>query len=147
MSKTYTGAGVLFRYPDDWFLAEERGEDDFTITVGDGETTQWSVTLMPGRPQPKEVLKQAVRAFREEYESLDVTESKVRLAGHSANAADLDFECFELLNAAFLRTFRTDRFTVLVMYQATGHELDALEPVFEDINGSLRCEEADGERD
>jgi hypothetical protein len=29
------------------------------------------------------------------------------------------------------------------MYQATGHELDSLEPVFNDINASLSCEEAD----
>lgn len=143
MSKTFTGSGVLFRYPDDWFLAEERGEDDFTITVSDGDTTQWSVTLMPGRPQPKEVLKQAIRAFKEEYSDLDVNESRLKLAGYAANAADLDFECFELLNAAFLRTFRTERFTVLVMYQATGHELDSLEPVFNDINASLSCDEAD----
>jgi hypothetical protein len=142
MSNSYIGSGIRFQYPDDWFLGEERGDTtDLTITVSDGQTTQWSITLMPDRPDPHQVLHEAINAFEEEYDGLDVTESEIVLAKHPALAADLDFECLELLNSAFLRVIATPRFTALILYQATGHELKEVEPLFDAINKSLDCDE------
>jgi hypothetical protein len=140
MSKTFAAAGIRFQYPDEWVITEERGPEELTITVTDGQTAQWSITLMREAPSPKRVLSQAVQAFREEYDDLDVEERNLNIANHDAIAADLDFECFELLNCAFLRAFQTERDTVLVMYQATDHEMSAIEPIFEAINKSLRCD-------
>lgn len=140
MSKTFAAAGIRFQYPDEWVITEERGPDELTITVTDGQTAQWSITLMRECPDPAHVLKEAVLAFREEYDGLDVEERNLNIANHDALAADLDFECFELLNCAFLRAFLSDRYTVLVMYQATDHEMPAMDPVFDGINKSLRCD-------
>jgi hypothetical protein len=140
MSKTFAAAGIRFQYPDDWVITEDRGPEELTITVTDGQTAQWSITLMRESPQPTHVLKEAVQVFREEYDGLDVEERNLNIANHEALAADLDFECFELLNCAFLRAFQTERYTVLVLYQATDHEIPTLGPVFDSINNSLRCD-------
>ena len=140
MSKTFSAAGIRFTYPDAWGIIEERGPDELTISISDGQTANWSVTLMRQRPEPRHVLREAVRAFRDEYDDLDVEEVEEVLANEEALGANLDFECFELLNCAFLRTFQTERYTVLVMFQATDHEMEEMRPVFDEINTSLRCE-------
>jgi len=137
---TYQSSGIRFNYPDDWILTEQWQDDDLTVTVSDGETAQWSITLLTGLPDPAEVLSEAVRAFEEEYTDLDLAESRVVLADYEAVAADVDFECFELLNSAFVRAFQTSQFTALVLYQATDHELKALQPQFDSINASLVCD-------
>lgn len=140
MSKTFSAAGIRFNYPDAWGIIEERGPDELTISISDGQTANWSVTLMRQRPEPEHVLREAVRTFREEYDDLDVEEVDEVVAHQEAVGINLDFECFELLNCAFLRAFQTERYTVLVMYQATDHEMDEMRPVFDEINNSLRCE-------
>ncbi|MBX3442393.1 MAG: hypothetical protein KF774_08295 [Planctomyces sp.] len=142
MSKTYASAGIQFIYPEDWELTEERGRDELTVSVNDGGTAQWSITLLREQPDPRHVLDQAVQAFREEYDELDIDESTLDLADQPALAVDLDFACFELLNSAFLRAFSVPGRTVLVLYQMTDHELEFLEPIFEAINSSLKIESA-----
>jgi hypothetical protein len=140
MSKTYSKPGLSFTYPEDWTLAEERGDVDSTISVSDGTTSLWSLTLMPGRPEPDDVMSESIKAFTEEYDDIELEEFETELAGHDALAIDFDFSCFELLNSAFLRCFQTETHTVLVMYQATDDEMEILGPVFEAINKSLKCE-------
>ena len=54
---------------------------------------------------------------------------------------DVDFVCFELINSAFLRSFQTDRFTVLVLYQGFDGELAESRAVLEAISASLELEE------
>lgn len=140
LANTHLAHGMKFDYPADWLVTEENSGEDLTLTASDEGVALWSVTLMPGRPDPKTVLKMALRAFQDEYTEVDVTEVTDVLAGHAAEGIDIDFECLELLNVASLRSFVTEDSTFLIMYQTSSDELDELESVFEAMNRSFRCD-------
>lgn len=140
LANTHLAHGLKFDYPAGWLVTEERSGEDVTLTAGDEGIAFWSVTLMPGRPDPKKVLKMALQAFEEAYNDLDISEVSDVLSGHEAVGIDIDFECLELLNVASLRSFVTQDSTFLIMYQTTSDELDELESVFEAMNRSFRCD-------
>lgn len=140
MQQQFQGLGIRFRYPDDWRLSEEMGENEVSITVSSPETAIWSATVMRRRPEPEEVLQTAIEVFREEYDDLDVAETHARLANREVPAADIDFVCFEMTNTAHLRAFRTGQFTVLVLYQSSDADMDDHNETLEAISDSLLCE-------
>ncbi len=140
MDETYQGNGIRFRYPTYWELTEEEGADSTSITVESPETSSWSISLFFDGPSPKQVVESAVQAFREEYEEVDVYPSDERLSDHPSVARDIDFVCFELISSAFLRSCRTERFTVLVLYQGFDGELETTLPLLEAISASLTLE-------
>ena len=72
MNQQFHGLGIQFRYPDDWTLTEELGDDEVSITVASSETAFWSVTILRHRPDPDAVLQTAIETFRDEYDELDV---------------------------------------------------------------------------
>ncbi len=129
--------GLLFRYPADWSLTEERGEGCVTITVAPNETAFWSATVLEDRPEVAELLEAAVDTFMELYDEIDVFDISTELAHHPGLGRDIEFVCFELLNRAELRAFRTAHCTVLVTCQGTDTELEQLQPLFDEITCSL----------
>jgi hypothetical protein len=143
MDEVYEANGVRFRYPGLWEISEEQSDDELTITVASPETSFWSLTLMPRRPRPEEVIESAVKAFQEEYDELDVYASEVELCHRTSVARDVEFVCLELLNSAFLRAFRTSRFSTLVYYQGTDQELEETRAILESITASLECDGED----
>lgn len=140
MQSVYAANGVRFRYPSDWEISEQRDDGQLSITVASPHTSFWTLTLLPGCPEPQDIVDAALDAFREEYEELDVYPSKAKLCEQPTVARDIDFVCLELLNAARLRAFRTDDFTALVLYQGTEKEFETAGPVLEKITRSLACE-------
>ena len=136
-----THFGIRFRYPDSWDLSEQQSENELTITVASPTTAFWSLTLFEDGPRPEELIELAVEAFRDEYEELDVYSAKVELCHRASVARDLEFVCLELLNSAFLRSFRTGNFSVLILYQGTDQELAETREVLESISSSLECDE------
>ncbi|MCB9953127.1 MAG: hypothetical protein H6824_19300 [Planctomycetaceae bacterium] len=133
----YKNHGIAFQYPEDWMLEEENNEGDTTITVTDGETSFWSLHLMRERPQVEEVIEEIETAFKGEYDEVDVERSIKQLARREAEAREISFVCLELVNTAFVRVFRTGRFTVMILCQATDHELEDARSNFEAIADSL----------
>lgn len=140
-TQVYQKFGIRFLFPGDWEIAEQQDDDEVSITVSSPGTSFWSVTLdFAGHP-PEQLIESACTAFREEYDDLDIYQADATLCGRETIARDIDFVCLELTNSAFLRAFRTARFTVLVLYQETDHLLDEMRPVLEDISRSLNCDE------
>ena len=140
MQQQFQGLGIRFRYPDDWRLSEEIGEDEVSITVSSPESAFWSATVMRRRPEPEDVLQTVLDVFRDEYDELDIEESQTRLANRDVPAADIDFVCLEMTNSAHLRAFRTGQFTVLVLYQSTDADMQDHKDTLEAISDSLLCE-------
>jgi hypothetical protein len=140
LANSHLAHGMKFDYPAGWLVTEEHSGEDITLTAADEGVALWSVTVMPGRPDPKKVLKMALRAFEDEYNEVDVSEISDVFSGHEADGIDIDFECLELVNVASLRSFITNDSTFLIMYQTTSHELGELEPIFEAMNRSFRCD-------
>ncbi|MGQ0634832.1 MAG: hypothetical protein ACT4QC_09495 [Planctomycetaceae bacterium] len=139
MNELYTAHGVQFRYPGEWQVSEQRDDGQVSITVSSPHTSFWTLTLLEGRPDPHDIVEAVVAAFRDEYEELDVYESRARVGQRKTVARDIDFVCLELLNTAKVRAFRTPGFTAMVLYQATDQELEQAGPVFEQITLSLAC--------
>ncbi len=140
MDETYEGNGIRFRYPTSWELVEQEDGESTSITVASPETSFWSVSLFRDGPSPQQVVASAVEAFREEYDEVDVYACEEKMGDRPGAARDVDFVCFELINSAFLRSFQTDRFTVLVLYQGFDGELADTRPLLEAISASLTLE-------
>ncbi len=137
MEEIYEGHGIRFRYPAYWELTEQEDDEATSITVASPETSFWSISLFQDGPSPQQVLDSAIEAFREEYAEVDVYASSARTGERAGAARDVDFVCFELINSAFLRSFQTERFTVLVLYQGFDGELETTRPLLEAISASL----------
>jgi hypothetical protein len=140
MSQLFRNYGIQFRYPDDWTLHEEEGEEQVTLTVSRDPACFWSLTLLEDQPDPAEVLDEAIDAYREEYPDLDVSDAKAMLARRPAVACDLEFFCHDLCNTARLRAIQTPRHTLFLMCQMTDHEEGELDSAFEEMNRSLEVD-------
>jgi hypothetical protein len=71
------------------------------------------------------------------YDEVDVFDLSTEIARHPGEGRDVEFVCFELLNRAELRAFRTSHCTVLISCQGTDTELEELQPMFDEITCSL----------
>ena len=139
MHETYEAHGIRFCYPRTWDVSESQEDNELTVSVHSPETSYWSVVIMLDRPDPAQVVESAVKVFRKEYDEIDVY--LVEAGERDAVARDLEFVCYELLNSAFLRSFQTDGFTVLVLYQGNDRELEETKQTLEAISNSLQCEQ------
>lgn len=145
MQQEYAKHGVRFRYPAEWEVSEQRDGSQLSITVSSPQTSFWTVTLLADRPDPDDIVAAALDAFEDEYDELDVYPAKARVCRRTTVARDIDFVCLELLNVARVRAFRTENFTVMVLYQGTDGEFDEMGPLLEQMTKSLTVsgEEAD----
>jgi hypothetical protein len=138
MQSQYQTDGLKFAYPADWQVTEERQPDGLSIMVSGEGTAFCSCMLMPERPPVAKVLKTALDAFRESYDESDSEAVECRIAGRAARGFDVDFYCLELLNSAWLRAFRTGRYTVFLMFQSGFDEPEA-RAIFDSICASMDC--------
>lgn len=131
--------GISFEYPDGWELTKHVDEThgEIQISVHSEESSFWVISLYFVDITPEALLDGSLEAFREEYEELDVYEAEVKLAGKTCVALDLEFVCSELINSAFLRAFKTELFTAIVLYQGTDQELEHTRKDLEAISASL----------
>ncbi len=137
MDQQYTGEQVNFRYPADWQLLEEDRSGEKSLTLTGPGTVFWSLTLLPQRLDPGDVLQAALAAFREDYPELDIYGSPSVEDKAAEQTAEVGFMCLELTNSAFLKSFRTEELTALVLYQATDSELEQFREELEAITRSL----------
>lgn len=138
-TETYNNHGIRFDYPSRWTVSEEAEGETLSVTVASDETCFWTIWLMPGGPEPEELIESAVRAFEEEYDDLDQYRAEGELCEFPSLYCDLEFVSLELINSAFLRAFRTARYSILILSQGTDHELDYSREALDAITDSLEC--------
>ena len=139
-TETYSNHGIRFLYPSRWTISEEADGETQSVTVSSEETSFWTIWLVPERPEPEELIASAVRAFEEEYDNLDQYRAEGELCDCPALHCDLEFVSLELINSAFLRAFRTGRYSVLILAQGTDHELEYAREELDAITDSLECD-------
>ncbi len=137
MESTYQSHGVQFTYPDEWEVTEQQEQDEVTITVQSPETSFWLLTLFFDHPDPDRISEAALNAFREEYEDLDIYKAQEEICEADTVAWDLEFRCLEVYNSAWIRVFRTDQFSALVLYQANDLELEETGETMREMTRSL----------
>jgi hypothetical protein len=140
MLEQYAAHGVRFRYPRNWVVQEQTTESGASVSVNSPETSFWTISVDFDGPEPQRMIQAAVGAFREEYAELDVYPVETEICHRAAVGRDLEFVCLDMLNTACLRSFRTGRFTVFILYQGCDAELDETRPVLEAITSSLECD-------
>ena len=144
MQERYAGNGIGFEYPENWKLQEQPAEEGVAISVNSSGTSFWTVSLDSEGPEPQRVMQSAIATFREEYSEMDVYPVESRICHRDAIGRDVEFVCLDVLNTACLRSFRTGRFTVFILYQGYDSELAETQDVLESITASLAC---DGDED
>ena len=140
MTQIYEQHGIRFRYPAEWTLGEEQEGETVAITVTSPETSFWSLWLLPDRPNPQQLIDSAIQAFEDDYDDVDRYQSESEICEYPALSCDIEFVSMELINSAFVRAFRTGRFSVLILYQGTDHELEYSKKELIEITDSLECD-------
>jgi len=137
MDETYQSHGICFDYPHDWEVSEQKQENEVAITVQSPETSFWLLTLFFDRPDPARISEAALDAFREEYEDIDIYSGEDQVFDEETIATDLEFRAMEVYNSAWIRTFQTEFFSGLVLYQANDLELEETGDTLREITRSL----------
>lgn len=141
MPATYHTPGLTFQYSSDWELSEEQSAEGLSISFSSGDGSAFcSLTLLPDRPSAESAVEAALAAYRESYDDFDVYPVSCRIAARDAVGRDIEFFCMELVNTAWIRAFRTGRFTVLILGQSGPDEQRAAKRVFDTICRTLDCD-------
>jgi len=83
-----------------------------------------------------DVINAVLDVYRADYEDLDIDETPSPINIPSISVI-LDFVCYDLVNSATLMSFRTNRRTILVLWQGMDRELETCENLMERITQSL----------
>ena len=142
MPATYHKHGFHFLFPENWTLEEQEGEGQWSVSVQSPQTAFWSMTVDETGRSPEELAANALRAIREEYPTLDVTDVEEHVGAFDAVGHDLAFFCLNLTNTGRVRAFRAGSRCVLLLFQANDAEWQQMEAVFRAITASLNLNEA-----
>jgi hypothetical protein len=140
MAKQFRQDGVSFRYPDNWRLEREEGDDGWTATLQSPGTAFMTITCDGSFPTPEEMAETALGALRSEYPGLEAEARVESLADRMAVGHDMQFFSFDLTNTCWTRSFDSDAGTVLVLCQVNDLELESYEPAMRAVRASLRVE-------
>jgi hypothetical protein len=141
MAQTFDEDGVSFRFPDDWRLVREEGENGWTVTVQSPATAFLVLSYDSDLPPPEQMANTALEALRSEYPGLEADPCVDTLAGRMAVGHDMNFFSLDLSNTAWTRSLEAEGGTLLVWWQCNDQELGTSEPALQAILASLRVEE------
>lgn len=118
MSGIYDDHGIRFEYPAEWEL--EVTEDGPRVTVSVQSNTGLAfalVTIDSDRPEPVELVDEALAALREEYPTLFDQPALEEIDGHKAAGYDVEFMSLDLNNSGVIRGWQTPRRTIFLLAQ------------------------------
>ncbi len=138
MPAEFKKMGLSFQYPENWTLDEQDAvEGCQSVTVYSPGGGLWSVSVHPPSTDPVQLAETAVTAMRDEYEGLEVQETRETVAGYDLIGYDLSFFYLDLTNTATVRCIRTDQSTYSIFCEADDCEFDRVGRVFEAMTTSL----------
>jgi hypothetical protein len=141
MSKQFSEDGISFRYPANWTLEREDGEQGWTVSLQSPDTAFIVISCDESMPDREEVADVVLEALRADYPDLEAEPCVDKLAGQMAVGHNIHFISFDLTNTCWTRSFYSDYGTVLVMCQTNDLEMEQNEPVLRAICASLAVEE------
>lgn len=141
MSKHFNEDGLSFRYPANWTLEREDGDQGWTVSVQSPDTAFVVLCCDQTMPTTEEMTETALEALQADYPDLEAEECQDTLAGQPAIGHNIHFISFDLTNTCWTRSFYSDAGTVLVMCQTSDVEGEQNEPVLRALLASLTVEE------
>jgi hypothetical protein len=138
MPAVFQNLGISFQYPDNWTLDEADALAGCkSVTVYSPGGAFWSVAVHPPTADPRKLAKAAVQAMKDEYEGVEVEDTREVLSGRELTGHDLNFYYLDLTNSAWIRCVRTELATYSIFCQGEDREFDQLREVFRAITISL----------
>ncbi len=141
MSNHFSEDGISFRYPANWTLEREDGDEGWTVSVQGPDTAFVVLCCDRTMPSSEEMTDTVLEALRGDYPDLEAEEGQDTLAGQPAIGHNIHFISFDLTNTCWTRSFYTEVGTILVMCQTNDLDLEQNEPVLRAICASLAVEE------
>jgi hypothetical protein len=134
----YDDRGIRFEYPPDWEVEVSDDGPRTSVTVQSPAGPAFAmVTVDDSRPEPGEMVDEALGALRDEYPGLDAYPARETIDGHPAVGHDVEFISLDMTNTCVLRCFRTPRRTVFVLAQWSDLEDDDPETALAALRKSL----------
>jgi hypothetical protein len=131
MPAEFNKLGISFQYPENWTLDEDDAlAGGQSVTVYSPGGAFWTISVHPRAADPVELAEAAVNAMKEEYEELEVEQTRETIAGREMVGYDLSFYYLDLTNTARVRCLRTDQATYTLFCQAEDREFDRVHKVF-----------------
>jgi hypothetical protein len=129
--------GIAFLYPENWSLEQVDHETGWTATVQSPDTAFLTVTFDADVTDNTRLADAALAALREEYPDLEAEPRVETIAGQPSVGHDVRFFSFDLTNTAWIRSFRSEQGSVLVLCQFNDLEEETNEPVLRAICASI----------
>jgi hypothetical protein len=139
MPVVFNKLGIKFSYPENWSLDDaEAVEGGKSVTLyAPGGGAFWTVSAHPRKTEPLRLANAAVKALKEEYDSLESEPVSENVAGVQIIGYDFNFYCFDLTSTAAVRVVPGKRAMYTIFYQAEDREFAEVEHVFEAMLLSL----------
>jgi hypothetical protein len=134
----YDDRGIRFEYPHEWEVELSDDGPRTSVTVQSPAGPAFAlVTVDDSRPDPGELVDEALGALREEYPELDAYPAQETIDGHPAVGHDVEFISLDMTNNCAIRCLRTPRRTIFVLAQWSDLEDDDPETVLSALRKSL----------
>lgn len=117
MLGVFENHGVRFRYPLDWDLQSNPDGSRTTVELFSQGSAFAMVSIDEGRPEPQEMVDEALAAMRQEYPELESQPMRLRMGGHLAVGYDIEFFSLDLVVSCMIRCFRTSKRTIMLFGQ------------------------------
>ena len=141
MSREYRAEGISFRFPENWRMDREEGEDGWTLMLQSPGTAFLTLTCDNSGSTREEMAQAALDALRDEYPGLEAEPSVELIADQLGIGHDMQFFSLDLTNTCWTRSFYSESGAVLILCQVNDLELDEYGPVLRAICASLTVEE------
>jgi len=139
--KTFTRAGISFKYPADWAVERDESGGGWTATVQSKGTAFFMLSLQPDAEVPIRLAEETLAALKAEYPGVEADEVVEPVAGLPAVGHDLEFLTLDTTTSAFTRCLDTLDGPLLAMGQTGGYDYAEHWPVLLAIKETLKVEE------
>ncbi len=148
MPAVFFKEGVRFLYPENWVLDESPLEQGWSVAVQSPSpgTAFLMLSVHPQRPEVNALLQATLQALQEDYPEMDTFPAEAEdIAGYASTGCDVEFFTLDFANTCWIRSFRTERATYLVICQASDLDADLAEPVLKAMRASITVEKDDAQ--
>ncbi|MBM4072857.1 MAG: hypothetical protein FJ271_28605 [Planctomycetes bacterium] len=115
MSALFERDGIRFRYPENWQLEPEDGDNGWTVAVYGPGTAILILSLDESMPEAEHMADTALGALREDYPDLEADPCMDTVANQPAYGHDIRFFSLDLTNTSWTRALYSAQGTLLVM--------------------------------
>jgi hypothetical protein len=138
MRAIFDDYGIRFEYPEDWELDVADDGTRTTVSLQAPEAPAFvMVAIDEDRPGPADLADEALEAMRTEYPDLEAAPALETIDGHRAIGHDLEFFSLDMTGSCVIRSFRTDRRTVLIFAQWSALDDESAEPKIRALRATL----------